>query len=109
MLPDQAVEWYASVVDEMGGVSEVDPFLRLFMIPGQGHCWEMPAAAPDRFDPITVLDNWVETGRAPGQLHVSALDPGSSAVPESVVCPYPSAPVHLPDGFEPTQDYCERD
>ena len=109
VLPDQAVDWYESVVDEMGGVSEVDPFLRLFMIPGKGHCWEMPAAAPDRFDPITVLDNWVEYGRAPRQLHVSALDAESSAVPESVVCPYPFAPVHLRDGFEPTRDYCERD
>ena len=65
------------------------------MIPGKGHCWEIPSGAPDRFDPIVVLENWVEKGEAPEQLTVRALDPGSTAVPASAVCAYPDPPVHL--------------
>jgi feruloyl esterase len=109
VLPDQSVEWYRDIVEEFGDESNVEDFMRLFMIPGKGHCWEMPSAAPDRFDPITVLDNWVESGRAPDQLHVTALDAETSAVPDSVICPYPAAPTHLPDGFDPDQDYCAAD
>lgn len=106
VLPDQTVDWYESIVERMGGVENVDPFMRLFMIPGKGHCWEMPAAAPDRFDPIAILDRWVEGGEAPAQMHVSALDPGSAAVAESVVCPYPAAAVRLDGGYDPGTDYC---
>jgi feruloyl esterase len=97
VLPDQSVEYYQNVQDQMGGRAAVDDFFRLFMIPGQGHCWEMPAAVPDRFDPIAMLEDWVENGTAPNRLSATALDPETAVVPAAVVCPFPQMPVYLND------------
>ncbi len=106
VLPDQSVAYYESVLEEMGGRGNVDPFFRLFMIPGKGHCWEIPAGVPDRFNPIAVLENWVEKGEAPERLDIHSLDPRSADIPASVVCPYPAAPVYLSGTDELTGDYC---
>jgi hypothetical protein len=106
VLPDQTVDWYAGILEQMGGASEVDSFLRLFMIPGMGHCWELPSSVPDRFDPITVLDDWVERGQAPQRLDVSALDPESANPAAAVVCPYPGEPVFLDRTGGLPMDYC---
>jgi feruloyl esterase len=109
VLPDQTVAWYEAIVDHMGGVSEVAPFMRLFMIPGMGHCWELPSASPDRFDPIAVLDAWVERGEPPRQLHVTALDPATATVADAVVCPYQAAPLFLEEQYDSNEDYCPSD
>jgi hypothetical protein len=42
--------------------------MRLFMIPGMGHCGG--GSGPSTFDVLGVLDTWVETGRAPERIVV---------------------------------------
>jgi feruloyl esterase len=106
VLPDQSVGYYQSVQDQMGGRDAVDDFFRLFMIPGQGHCWEIPAAAPDRFDPIAMLENWVENGEAPSRLNAYALEPNEVEIPAAVICPFPASPVYLASADQMTADYC---
>jgi feruloyl esterase len=106
VLPDQSVAYYENVLDELGGREAVDPFFRLFMIPGKGHCWEMPSTLPDRFDPIAVLEEWVEQDRAPQRLELRALDPETAVVPAAVICPYPGAPVFLEDLAALPGKYC---
>lgn len=95
VLPDQSVEYYRRVEATMGGRDATQDFLRLFMIPGQGHCWEMAADRPDRFDPLAVLERWVEQGQAPEQLLLTSppAAPGNTADEgeTAVVCPYPIA------------------
>ena len=103
VLPDQSVAYYQNVSNELGGSADVNDFFRLFMIPGQGHCWEMPSSAPDQFDPITVLENWVENGVAPAQLIASSPDPETARVPAAAICPYPSLPVYLA-GVQDSED-----
>ncbi len=88
VLPDQSKDYYESVAAEMGGYNAIESFFRLFLIPGKGHCWEMPAGTPDRFDPITMLDQWVETGSAPEVLRATPAEPGSSDMPELTVYPH---------------------
>jgi predicted amidohydrolase YtcJ len=88
VLPDQSKDYYESVAAEMGGYDEIESFYRLFLIPGMGHCWEIPARTPDRFDPITILDQWVETGTAPDVLRATPVEPGSTAISELVVHPH---------------------
>lgn len=58
----------------MGGYDAIQSFYRLFLMPGHGHCWEMPAGVPDQFDPITILDQWVETGKAPDSILATSGD-----------------------------------
>jgi hypothetical protein len=64
---------------------------RLFMIPGWGHCWEKPADAPDEFDPLAELEQWVEKGQAPDFIVVR--QPGKAQAEQRArpVCSYPSA------------------
>lgn len=90
VLPDQSADYYDELAREMGGPGNLDPFFRLFMIPGHGHCWEMPGAMPDRFNPITLLEKWVEEGEAPNQISVKAPESewiGTYA--EAQICRYP--------------------
>ncbi len=106
VLPDQSVDWYEGIVEELGARSEVDPFLRLFMVPGMGHCWELPSNAPDQFNPITVLEDWVERAQPPDRLIVRAVDPAQAKASASVLCPYPGLPIHLGAGDDPTEAEC---
>ncbi|HKX54688.1 MAG TPA: tannase/feruloyl esterase family alpha/beta hydrolase, partial [Xanthomonadales bacterium] len=93
VLPDQSIAYYQQVEATMGGSAATQDFLRLFMIPGQGHCWEIPADQPDQFDPLAALELWVEQGQAPEHLLLTTPPamPGSAAEPgkTAVVCPYP--------------------
>jgi len=98
VLPDQSLDYYESVADRMGGIEAIKPFFRLFMIPGQGHCWELPSDVPDRFDPITALEQWVETGQAPDNIPAHALDPENATIAEALLCAHPATAVNLVPG-----------
>ena len=106
VLPDQSVDYYRSVADLMGGVAALQPFFQLFMVPGHGHCWELPAAVPDRFDPVTALDVWVETGKAPTHIPARGTGDASTHVNNAHLCAYPNAAVSLPDGPSPDRSRC---
>ena len=90
VLPDQSLGYYESVADEMGGFDKIHSFYRLFMMPGHGHCWEIPADVPDQFDPITVLDEWVETSKAPDAILANASSPNTAVTPQLLLCPHPA-------------------
>jgi feruloyl esterase len=49
---------------------------RFFRVPGMGHCSGGPA--PDQFDALTPLVNWVEKGVAPEQIIASARGAGNA-------------------------------
>ena len=106
VLPDQSLDYYESVAKEMGGFESIKPFFRLFMIPGQGHCWEMPADVPDRFDPITALDTWVETGAPPDGIPATALNPDTANIREALLCPHPATAINLAAGESSEDVHC---
>ena len=58
----------------------------LFMVPGMGHCSGGPG--PDNFDAIGALDQWVDTGVAPGKIIASHLSNGAPTFSRPL-CPYP--------------------
>jgi len=94
VLPDQSVAYYEDLVAQQDGRDQTHDFFRLFMIPGHGHCWELPSPGPDQFNPITVLENWVEKGQAPDALVLKTRNP--DAQPDiTLVCPYPNAPIYV--------------
>jgi feruloyl esterase len=108
VLPDQSVAYYEAVLEEMGGLGEVESFFRLFMIPGQGHCWEMPSPIPDRFNPIEMLENWVEKGQAPRQLNVYSADPESMGIDAAAICPYPAMPAFFASADRLSDEACRQ-
>jgi Tannase and feruloyl esterase len=88
--PYAGVEYYKSVVARMGQAS-VDGFLRLYVTPGADH---MGVGAPASVDMLEVLTDWVEKGKAPGEL-VQALQeskPPFGMLAARPMCRYPAYP-----------------
>lgn len=75
--PFRTVEYYESVVKEMGGSDETQEFCRLFMVPGMDHCGILPGMGPDKFDMLLALEAWVETGVAPEKIIASQMKDGT--------------------------------
>ena len=59
--------------------------VRLFMIPTMGHC--AGGDAPTVFDPLTVIETWVESGKAPERI-VASRPPNAPPMTRPL-CPYP--------------------
>lgn len=74
IAPLITVAYYTAVQRDLGA-ENVDRFLKLFMLPGMGHC-----AGGDgfsQFDTLTPLMAWVEQGKAPAMLIADKLQAGS--------------------------------
>jgi feruloyl esterase len=81
ITPENTVHYYTSVLEEMG--PEQADWLRLFMVPGMGHCGG--GAGPTDFDLLAALDTWVADDEAPEQLF--GTNPQSGLTRPN--CPYP--------------------
>ena len=89
IIPQPIIRYFTDAAREAGGIDRLQRSARLFMVPGWGHCWEKPAAAPDEFDPLLALEQWVETGQAP-EFMVARQRASDGAVQRSMpVCVYP--------------------
>lgn len=62
--PHETVDYLARVRQAHGPAA--DDFVRLFQIPGMGHC--QGGAATDSWDGLGALVDWVEQGRAPDRI-----------------------------------------
>lgn len=78
---ENTILYYNSVLKRMG--KDQGEWLRLFMVPGMGHCRGGPG--PYTFDTINALEQWREKGVTPTQImganHASGLT--------RPLCPYP--------------------
>ncbi len=84
ILEGRARQYYEEALAVMGK-ERLDRVARFVMVPGHGHCWELPGQVADDFNPLEVIDRWVESGQAPNE--VIARKPGSSQTRK--LCPYP--------------------
>jgi feruloyl esterase len=90
IAPQNTVAYYNSVVAEMGGSDKVRHSLRLFMAPGMDHC--SGGEGPFAFDAISVLEEWVEKGKAPDRViavHFPAAAVSGKPDRTRPLCPYP--------------------
>jgi feruloyl esterase len=85
ITPVNTVYYYESVLAEMG--TEQDDWLRLFMVPGMGHC--RGGDGPHEFDLLTKLEEWREQGVTPAV--IPARNPASGL--ERPLCAYPQTAV----------------
>jgi Tannase and feruloyl esterase len=98
--------WYRGVDRHSGGRAE--DFVRLYEVPGMGHCSGGPAT--DQADFITPLVAWVEQGQAPRGVVASARGAGNAGgvnaeLPAAwaahrmrPLCPYPSVAFYKGSG-----------
>ena len=88
--PYAGIEYYKSVVARMGQPA-ADSFLRLYVTPGADH---MGIGAPSSVDMVEVLSDWVERGKAPGDLVQATylLQPPFPVAMARPMCRYPAYP-----------------
>jgi hypothetical protein len=77
------IAYYESVLQKMG--QNQGDWVRLFMIPGMGHCRGGPGLS-EGFDSTQALEQWVEQGIAPAQLEGRGANGFTRPL-----CPWPQA------------------
>jgi feruloyl esterase len=101
-----SVNYYESVVDTLGQ-DAVDASVRLYLVPGMGHCSGGNGAFA--VDWLSALEDWDETGEAPDALlgtHPAGGPPNpafpsaSSAPFTRPICPYPDVAAYKGRGDE---------
>jgi feruloyl esterase len=83
--PRESVNYYNGVVTTMGKEKVTDA-VRLFMVPGMGHCGG--GDGPNEFDMLAVLEQWREHGKPPAEILASQVNEGR-VVRTRPLCPYP--------------------
>jgi len=93
--PLNSINYYESVRKALGVASKVNDSYRLFMIPGMAHC--RGGEGLNSFDSISVLEQWVEKGKAPDQIVASRVRDGNTDRTRPL-CPYPQVAMYKGTG-----------
>ncbi|HEX7079753.1 MAG TPA: tannase/feruloyl esterase family alpha/beta hydrolase [Gammaproteobacteria bacterium] len=91
---EPTLDFYEQIVDATfgGDLDAAREKVRLFMVPGMGHCGGGPG--PSEWDRLAPLVAWVEQGAAPEYL-VAAHRTNGVVDNERRVCPYPQRAVYV--------------
>ena len=79
LTPYMSVNYYKQLAKISGGYAKLQNTVRLFGLPGSGHC-SGSGVGPDNFDALTALEDWVEKGRPPDGLLAKLYDPQSNKI-----------------------------
>jgi feruloyl esterase len=82
LTPYMSINYYKRLARLHGGYDKLQNNVRLFGIPGSGHC-SMSGLGPRSFDALTAMEEWVEKGKAPDSLLAKVYDPNSPMVDPS--------------------------
>jgi len=93
--PGNSVEYYESVVKEMGGAAKLQGSYRLFMVPGMAHCGGGDGTS--NFDMMAALRSWVEEQHAPERVEASRVRNGKTDRTRPL-CSYPQTAVYKGSG-----------
>jgi feruloyl esterase len=104
--PYAGIEYYGSVVAKMGRRA-AETFLRLYVTPGADH---MGVGAPTGVDMLEVLVDWVEHGKAPGELVQVAQEPAPpfAVTAARPMCRYPDYPHYIAGDRQRAESYACR-
>ncbi len=86
ILPGEDVIAIYDKVTATMGRKNTESFMRLYMVPGLGHCSGGPGAT--EFDMLPALEQWVEKGAAPQSVVASRVTSGKVERTRPL-CPYP--------------------
>lgn len=89
VISEPILNYYGKAVEHAGSLDKLQKNTRLFMVPGMGHCWERPAESPAKFDPLIVLEQWVEKGEVPEFFVAVQEDEQGQLLRARPVCAYP--------------------
>jgi feruloyl esterase len=86
VAPRASVNYYKTAVDTLGGETKTSDSIRLFMVPGMGHCGG--GEGPNTFDMMSALEQWKEQGKTPVRI-VAAHRTAGKVDRTRPLCPYP--------------------
>ncbi len=86
VAPGSSIEFYKSVVSLSADPEHASNWVRLFMVPGMGHC--SGGEGPYAFDKVSVMEQWAEQGKAPTQI-IAAHQTADKVDRTRPLCPYP--------------------
>ncbi|MEI9811188.1 MAG: tannase/feruloyl esterase family alpha/beta hydrolase [Acidobacteriota bacterium] len=95
IAPQNSINYYSSVAKKLGGVAKIDQSMRLFMAPGMTHC--NGGEGPSSFDALTLMEQWVEQGKAPDKMIASHSTAGQMDRTRPL-CAYPKEAVYSGSG-----------
>ncbi len=87
IAPLNSVNYYSSVVKNLGGEAKASGDIRLFMVPAMAHCGG--GEGPNDFDKMTAIQQWVEQGKAPETMIASHADRAATVDRTRPLCRYP--------------------
>lgn len=87
IAPGNSVNYYKSVVKNLGGEAKASNDIRLFMVPAMAHCGG--GEGPNDFDKMTAIQNWVEHSQAPETMIASRLTRSGKVERTRPLCVYP--------------------
>ena len=79
LTPYMSINYYKQLAKLSGGYARLQSNVRLFAIPGSGHC-SGSGVGPDNFDALTAMEDWVEKGSAPDAILARLYDPHSNKI-----------------------------
>jgi feruloyl esterase len=88
------IRYYDDVLHALGAATAANS-VRLFMVPGMGHC--RGGSGTDTFDPVHALDGWVRGGAAPERIEAGRLE-GDEVVRTRPLCSYPKHAAYTGEG-----------
>jgi feruloyl esterase len=94
IAPQNSVNYYESVVEKLGKAA-VSNSIRLFMVPGMGHC--AGGDGTSTFNMMDAMSTWVEQGKAPDRIEASRVRAGKTDRTRPL-CPYPQVAVYNGSG-----------
>jgi len=87
IAPGNSVNYYESVVRNLGGPAKASNDVRLFMVPAMAHCGG--GEGPNDFDKMTAIQDWVEHGQAPATMIASRITRSGTVERTRPLCVYP--------------------
>jgi feruloyl esterase len=97
IAPGGAVRYYTEALAKSGGTKGARDSMRLFMVPGMGHCPGVNGAENYDVDAFKVLQDWKQSGKAPEELIATHYQAGKE-VGKRLVCAYPKVTVYRGEG-----------
>jgi hypothetical protein len=106
--PRMALNYYDAVKTQMGA-DVASSFMKLYMLPGVGHCNSGANTTAEDF--LTPMQTWVEKGQAPDQVlmqfRASATD--ATVLKTRPVFPYPSTVKYVSGDVNAASSYARAD
>lgn len=94
---EPTVHYFEGIVsDTFGGDADAAANnVRLFMVPGMGHCADAGLGSASEWDRLAPMIDWVENGIAPDSIVATHTNGDGVVDNERILCPWPLQPTYI--------------